>query len=69
MQAGLPIDLPTEAQWEYAARSGGKQLVYPTDDGTRDEGRNVSTLAQRAAPSGRFLTPNTLLLGIARFVA
>ena len=28
--SGLPVTLPTEAQWEYAARERGKWLMFPT---------------------------------------
>ncbi|MBM3114923.1 formylglycine-generating enzyme family protein [Jeongeupia naejangsanensis] len=38
---GLPFDLPTEAQWEFAARSRGQNFVFPTDNGNIDHGRNV----------------------------
>ena len=37
---GQPFDLPTEAQWEYAARSRGKKVFYATDNGQLDHGRN-----------------------------
>ncbi|MCK6265796.1 formylglycine-generating enzyme family protein [Vibrio sp. ZSDE26] len=31
----LPYDLPTEAQWEYAARNRGEMLYYATNTGYR----------------------------------
>jgi formylglycine-generating enzyme required for sulfatase activity len=36
----LRFDLPTEAQWEYAARSGGKRMLFATDNGNIERGRN-----------------------------
>lgn len=39
--SGYPVDLPTEAQWEYAARSRGQYVHYPTDTGSLDLGRNI----------------------------
>ncbi|EGR1560705.1 hypothetical protein C1S99_17605 [Vibrio parahaemolyticus] len=33
--SNLPFDLPTEGQWEYAARSGGQHYYYATNDGYR----------------------------------
>jgi formylglycine-generating enzyme required for sulfatase activity len=45
----LPMDLPTEAQWEYAARNRGQFVLFPTDNGKIDEKRNVWEFDQRNA--------------------
>ncbi len=43
--SGLPFDLPTEAQWEFAASNGRKTHwePAPTDNGLMEEGRNHPT--------------------------
>lgn len=45
-QLKLPMDLPTEAQWEYAARNRGQMLLYATDNGKIESGRNIWSQAQ-----------------------
>lgn len=56
------FDLPTEAEWEYAAR-GGQQFMYGTDDGTIDKsklnydmnvGHPTSVCSYPANPFGLF---------------
>jgi sulfatase modifying factor 1 len=46
------IDLPSEAQWEFSARSGGKRHIYPTDNGQLDIGRNLPSYEQKKAAGG-----------------
>jgi len=46
-QVGTPMNLPTEAQWEYAARNRGQYIIYPTDNGEYELGRNVWSDEQR----------------------
>lgn len=46
-QVGIPMNLPTEAQWEYAARNRGQYIIYPTDNGEYEMGRNVWSDEQR----------------------
>lgn len=49
---GQLFALPTEAQWEYAARDRGKFIVYPTDNGKLEWNRNVPKHDLREAIEG-----------------
>lgn len=46
-QINSPMDLLTEAQWEYAARNRGEMLIFATDNGKIDDGRNVRSFDQK----------------------
>ncbi|MDO3378330.1 formylglycine-generating enzyme family protein [Geoalkalibacter halelectricus] len=58
-QTGLPFALPTEAQWEYAARSRGKVVPFATDTGLIEPGVNYPEPLDWPLPVGQF-PPNPL---------
>ncbi|WP_227008628.1 SUMF1/EgtB/PvdO family nonheme iron enzyme [Enterobacter cloacae complex sp. P44RS] len=59
-ETGLPFSLPTEAQWEYAARSRGRNVLVATDDGIwrknekNGEGENYATDEDRSIIEEKF---------------
>jgi formylglycine-generating enzyme required for sulfatase activity len=62
-----PMDLPTEAQWEFAARNRGQYFLVATDNGKVDAGRNVWEFDQRNAATAKLgenlVSPPSLPLG------
>jgi formylglycine-generating enzyme required for sulfatase activity len=59
-QTGLPMGLPTEAQWEFAARSRGKVVPFATDTGYIDPGVNYTDESNRYPYPPGIFPPNPL---------
>ncbi|WP_227546000.1 formylglycine-generating enzyme family protein [Marinobacter fonticola] len=59
-KTGKPFALPTEAQWEFAARNRGQDVPYATDDGTKRNDtylqRPIEYIDPSIPPSGNMLS-------------
>ncbi|WP_165495836.1 formylglycine-generating enzyme family protein [Marinobacter halodurans] len=52
-QSGTPVQLPTEAQWEFAARARGQMLRYATENGEAKAGVTMAAGPARSAHNMR----------------
>lgn len=59
----LPFDLPTEAQWEYAARNRGKFVLFGTDNGLLELNKNSPSYVLAATILGHKYV-STLPIGL-----
>lgn len=62
--SGTQMDLPTEQQWEYAARIRGQFILYPTDTGIVEPGRNVPAEIDKESTSYSSLETKLMPVGI-----
>ncbi len=58
--SGYPVDLPSEAQWEFAARNRGQHVAFSTDNGSLNYGRNFPRPAEKHAFAVDKFTPSPL---------
>ncbi|MGP5543365.1 formylglycine-generating enzyme family protein [Psychrobacter celer] len=59
-QLDVPMTLPTEAQWEYVARNRGNYILFPTDTGEIDPGRNIWTYDEMRSIGSKYKTFHTV---------
>jgi formylglycine-generating enzyme required for sulfatase activity len=59
-QVGMPMDLPTEAQWEYVARNKGQYTAFATDTGKVEPEKNLWSKKQYDQYTLKY-NPNSLV--------
>lgn len=57
-QLGKSMNLPTEAQWEYAARNRGQYVAYATNNGNIENGKNIFSYDQYKEIGEKYNYPN-----------